>query len=451
MDRARTISVGVAFAVALLASGCTSASSPAPGSAPAATISQPPVRGVEVAPLQQRVDLSVPTFSDPTNITNPLFPVSQQASVLFLGHVEGEPFRTEVTLLPNTRVIAWEGQPIEALVSQYIAFSGGQIEEVAYDYYAQDDAGSVWYLGEDVFDFRDGAIVVTEGTWLAGRDGPAAMIMPADPQPGDVYRTENAPGFVFEEVTVAEAGRTLDGPLGPVEGGMVAEELHMDGTTERKIFAPGYGEFFTGAEGDVEALAMAVPTDAASGALPTELGTVTDGSLAVVDDTQAGSWPDVAAGAKAVRRAWSTYAGTDAVPARVAPWMSRALDELERAVRSKDQIATALAAIEVARLGYDLQLRYRPAREVDLDRLRLWAAELAVHAAAGDEGNTGADAFILDYTRDRLVGAMSEDDMRAIDAEVGAIQAAIVDQDLAAAGKAASRLQGLAVGPLATG
>ena len=183
----------------------------------------------------------------------------------------------------------------------------------------------------------------------------------------------------------------------------------------------------------------------------TELGTVTDGSLAVVDDTQAGSWPDVAAGAKAVRRAWSTYAGTDAVPARVAPWMSRALDELERAVRSKDQIATALAAIEVARLGYDLQLRYRPAREVDLDRLRLWAAELAVHAAAGDEGNTGADAFILDYTRDRLVGAMSEDDMRAIDAEVGAIQAAIVESDLAAAGKAASRLQGLAVGPLATG
>ncbi len=52
--------------------------------------------------------------------------------------------------------------------------------------YAQADDGSVWYFGEDVFDFRDGAIVVTEGTWLAGRDGPAAMIMPADPQVGDV-------------------------------------------------------------------------------------------------------------------------------------------------------------------------------------------------------------------------------------------------------------------------
>ena len=126
MDRARTTSVGVAFAVALLASGCTSVSSPAPGSAPAATISQPPVRGVEVAPLQQRVDLSVPTFSDPTDITNPLFPVSQQAPVLFLGHVEDVPFRTEVTLLPNPRMIEWEGSRSRRSCRQYVAFSDGR-------------------------------------------------------------------------------------------------------------------------------------------------------------------------------------------------------------------------------------------------------------------------------------------------------------------------------------
>lgn len=114
--------------------------------------------------------------------------------------------------------------------------------------YAQADDGSVWYFGEDVFDFRDGAIVVTEGTWLAGRDGPAAMIMPADPQVGDVYRPENAPGIVFEEVTVASVQETLDGPLGPIEGGMLASELHMDGGTEDKFFAPGYGEFSTSVE-----------------------------------------------------------------------------------------------------------------------------------------------------------------------------------------------------------
>jgi hypothetical protein len=37
---------------------------------------------------------------------------------------------------------------------------------------------------------------------MAGREGPPAMIMLAHPRVGDVFRTENVPGIVFEEVTV---------------------------------------------------------------------------------------------------------------------------------------------------------------------------------------------------------------------------------------------------------
>ena len=180
----------------------------------------------------------MPTFSNPTEITNPLFPVSDQASVLLLGHVDGKPFRTEVTLLPYTRIVEWEGQRVETLVSQYNAFLGGSIEEVAYDLYAQADDGSVWYFGEDVFDFRDGAIVSTEGTWLAGRDGPAAMIMPGDPKVGDVYRTENAPGFVFEEVTVRSTDQTLDGPSSFLHSFMAAMDAAApDRLRQRSLFA----------------------------------------------------------------------------------------------------------------------------------------------------------------------------------------------------------------------
>ena len=249
-SRHRRAAIGLGLLAALAAASCTdgdaSASDGGTASAAlsgitgsAATISQPPVPGqIPIAPESERVDLAVPTFSNPTEITNPLFPVSRQRSVLFLGHVDGKPFRTEVTLLPFTRVVRWEGRTVQTAVSQYNAFLGGQIEEVAYDLYAQADDGSVWYFGEDVFDFRDGAIISTEGTWQAGRDGPAAMIMPADPQVGDVYRTENAPGFVFEEVTVRSTDETLDGPLGPIEGGMLADELHNDGKTEQKEFAP---------------------------------------------------------------------------------------------------------------------------------------------------------------------------------------------------------------------
>ena len=55
----------------------------------------------------------MPRFSDPTVVDNTLFPVSQQKAVVFVGHVDGKPFRTEVTLLPFTRIIDWGGQRIE--------------------------------------------------------------------------------------------------------------------------------------------------------------------------------------------------------------------------------------------------------------------------------------------------------------------------------------------------
>jgi hypothetical protein len=45
-----------------------------------------------------------------------------------------------------------------------------------------------------------------DGSWLAGEDGPAGMIMPGRPKVGDVYRSENIPGTVFEQDTVKATG-----------------------------------------------------------------------------------------------------------------------------------------------------------------------------------------------------------------------------------------------------
>ncbi|HEV8572530.1 MAG TPA: hypothetical protein VGR49_05725 [Actinomycetota bacterium] len=438
--------VGIGLVAMLLTGACTGGGSAASsGRGGSKTIPQPVVKGLTVAPESARVDVAMPTFSDPTDISNPLFPVSDQESVLMLGTVDGKSFRTEVTLLPYTRIIEWEEQRVETLVSQYNAFLDGSIEEVAYDYYAQADDGSVWYFGEDVFDFRDGAIVVTEGTWLAGRDGPAAMIMPGDPHVGDVYRSENAPGFVFEEVTVKSVGESLDGPLGPIEGGMVAEELHSDGTTEEKIFAPGYGEFFTGGGGDIEALALAVPTDALSMRVPAELTTLSRGALDVFDAAGSGRWKAAAATVRDMAAAWEALRKAG-VPRLIEPPMSAVLEGLTRAVHARRGGRARGAAIEAARSSLDLQLRYRPATEVDLGRLDLWAAQLLVDAAAGDADGVGADAFALDYVRDRILNALDAADLARVNTHLGAIQVAVVDGDLAAAADAAKRLRGTLAG-----
>jgi hypothetical protein len=231
----------VALVSLALLGGCSSHSSQRIPQATPAELAAAGLAKVPVAPDAKRVDLEVPKFSDPSKITNPLFPISELRSAVLAGHVEGKPFHTETTLLPGTRIIEWNGQKVETLVSQYTAFLGGRIEEVALDKYAQADDGSVWYFGEDVYDYRSGDIVNGEGTWIAGPEHPPAMIMPAHPQVGDVYRSENAPGLVFEEVAVRKVGVTVPGPTGRVSGAMIGSELHSDGTREDKTFAPRYG------------------------------------------------------------------------------------------------------------------------------------------------------------------------------------------------------------------
>jgi hypothetical protein len=114
--------------------------------------------------------------------------------------------------------VEWRGQRIETLQSQFAAYLNGRIHEVALDLYAQADDGAVWYFGEYVFNYEHGVVADTEGTWHAGAQYPPAMIMPADPKVGDVYRTENIPGVAFEEVTVKTVGKTVEGPTGPVAG-----------------------------------------------------------------------------------------------------------------------------------------------------------------------------------------------------------------------------------------
>ena len=162
--------------------------------------------GTGCAPEARRVDLVEPTFSNPTSITNPLFPASEVVQTILLGNVDGHPLRVEYTLLPSTKTIEWNNRAVETRVVQYVAWLDRRIAEVALDWYAQADDGSVWYFGESVANYRDGVVEDTDETWLAGKDGPPAMIMPAHPTVGDAYRVENIPGVVFEEITVERVG-----------------------------------------------------------------------------------------------------------------------------------------------------------------------------------------------------------------------------------------------------
>lgn len=380
-----------------------------------------------LAPESDRVDLGKPVFSDPTRITNPLHPTSEVDQVIMGGRTDGEVFRTEVSLLPGTKTITWDGTTVSALTSQYVAYSDGRIHEVALDWYAQADDGSVWYLGEDVFNYEDGVVADTEGTWQAGRDGaPAAMIMPASPEKGDVYRPENQPGVVFEEVTVKTVDQTVDGPYGKVGGAITVTEVHMDGSTEEKVFAPGYGEFSTGtAGGDLEAVSLAVPTDAGRGAAPAELASLGRSARAAQDGEVTG------ADARAVRDAWAAYVSADTVPSLLERQMTRDVEALTGEEAGE-------AALRVAQNVTDLRLRYESVRAVDLERFGMWARQLGIDARAGDAGAVAGDVTSLELAWARL-----KDDSGAaerVTAELEAAREAADREDTEAAERASASL-----------
>jgi hypothetical protein len=376
-----------------------------------------------LAPDSERVDMATPTFSHPTQVTNRLHPTSIVKQVIMGGQVDGKPFRTEVSLLPDTRAIPLRGKPVDTAIVQYVAYLDGRIHEVALDWYAQADDGSVWYFGEDVFNYEDGKIADTKGTWVAGDQLPPAMIMPAEPRAGNVYRSENAPGIAFEQITVKKVDQQVAGPSGNISGAIEVTELHMDNTTEEKTFAPGYGEFATGsAGGDLEAVSLASPTDRRQGAAPAEFAALSQ----AVDGVYTADRSHLKEAASALATAWEAVR-TKGIPPQMESQMRADIDALS----SEDAHS---AALRIAQNEIDLRLLYEPVVDVDLARLELWTRQLPIDVAADDAGLATADVTALERvwerTRDGVdpaapVGRVLQDLRMAADAEdLAAIDAA---------------------------
>jgi len=392
--------------------------------------------GEGCAPTSDRVDVERPKFSNPTQITNPLFPISALDSVVLLGEVDGLPFRSETTLIPGTQIVTVDGEPIEVVVSQYTAFLDGRIEEVAIDRYAQADDGSVWYFGEDVFDYRDGAVAITEGTWLAGRDGPPAMIMPAAPQAGDVFRAENVIGVVFEEIVVKAIDQTVDGPRGPVSGVVIMQELHLDGSVSDKIFAPGYGEFDSSHGADVEALALALPIDAIDEVVPAELRLLSTSAWGILENARLEDWEAANPTLSRMQNLWQELVAKN-YPPRVVDAMNRALEALMSAVTEASVDASSQAAVDVAQSALDLELLYRG--NVEVDRFHLHAQQLRVHAAANDLAGVTGEVAVLEWIRDRLASSLNATRLADLDAELRTLRGASNAGNVAAAADHAAR------------
>jgi hypothetical protein len=60
---------------------------------------------------------------------------------------------------------------------------------------------------------------------------------------------------------------------------------------------------------------------------------------------------------------------------------------------------------------------------------------------ANDADAVSADSFAMDYVRDRLLRALDPQQLLNVNTELGAIQVAVIDQDIDKAAVAAQRLR----------
>jgi hypothetical protein len=153
-------------------------------------------------------------FSHPSEITNPYSPISSFRRCRLSGSDEGTRLRVTRTLLARTKRFELRGVSVEAAIVKDRVRSRGRTIEITHDYFAQNDAGKVFYLGERVNEYLPGRPVSHEGQWLLGRDTKhPGVLMPAHPRVGDSFRSERVPGITHEvdHVVAARAHATAGG------------------------------------------------------------------------------------------------------------------------------------------------------------------------------------------------------------------------------------------------
>ncbi len=199
----------IAGLLILLTSGCGTASDPSP---PAG------VDGLEIPTP------SVDSDDFVTGVDNPWLPLRVGATWEY--ELTGDRTGTRT-------VTTHEGPDIEGVATTAVlavtTTSQGHSTEVT-DFYAQDDAGNVWWFGR-------------LGKWQAGQDGArAGLAMAARPRFGDGYREAYAPGLVDRRAEVIG----MEGSREVPEGGyddlvVIATTSPLTGVVEQAYYAEGVG------------------------------------------------------------------------------------------------------------------------------------------------------------------------------------------------------------------
>ena len=209
-----------------------------------------PARGVAEKPATHR-DFDPANFTDPTTMDNTWSPAVPGEQATLVGRANRghglTRHRVVSTVTDLTKVI--DGVRTRVMWDQDI--NGSRLLEEELAFFAQDDDGNVWNLGEYPEEREGGKVVGAPDTWISGVDrARAGIMMRANPQVGtSSYRQGLSPKIGFRDrARVLRTGRRTCVPLGCYDDVLITDEWNETepGAHERKYYAPGVGNVRVG-------------------------------------------------------------------------------------------------------------------------------------------------------------------------------------------------------------
>lgn len=247
--RTRFAVLAATVALALLTTGAGHAQAGENPSGPAPALASPPCD-----PL---LKFTRSDFTEPTEIDNrwlPLVPGTQFVLKGIADRGNGPlPHRVVFTVTDLTKVI--NGVPTRVIWDQDI--NDNQLVEDELAFFAQDDRGNVWSLGEYPEEFDNGVFVGAPSTWIPGVEGAKAGVhVPANQRLGITYRQGFAPAVNFFNCAKAiKKGQEICVPAKCYEDVTIVDEwnpLEPQNGHAQKYYAPEVGNIKITSVGDPE-------------------------------------------------------------------------------------------------------------------------------------------------------------------------------------------------------
>jgi hypothetical protein len=180
-------------------------------------------------------------FHHPTVITNPYYPLVVGATWRWKGQFRRQPYQQEDLVLNYTRRI--DGVVTRPVLDRDLV--KGQIIAGSIDYYAQDDQGNVWYLGEATVHYVNGKLTDHADSWIAGKGGALpGIFMPGHPALGEPrFQQEFAPNVAADVEHIVSVSKSVCEPLRCYAHVVQANETTVlsPGVLSAKYYAPGVG------------------------------------------------------------------------------------------------------------------------------------------------------------------------------------------------------------------